>query len=200
LRIKGLALTWLIPAVIAVGCGEQGGEQRAPAATETSALPSSEAAVDRTVAIYASVIRQLVIEDHTYGRNDPGFKVVYILDGPVEGAQDSMKTTDEYVPKARFPEDVKTGLKDQLADLPPLVFVAERSSAIEGEKGGTAPGHVVNDGVLLTLGPIIGDRRRVEVGSSLWINGLAGFWATYVVERRGGAWTLTGTTGTVAIS
>jgi hypothetical protein len=54
--------------------------------------------------------------------------------------------------------------------------------------------------VLLTLGPSIGDERRVEAGSNLWIDDLAGFWVTHVVEQRGADWKVTGTTGTVAIS
>jgi hypothetical protein len=52
----------------------------------------------------------------------------------------------------------------------------------------------------LSLGPIDGTGNRVEVANSLWINGLAGQWLTYVVEWRGGTWEVTGTTGPMAIS
>lgn len=199
--MKRLAIALLIPALLTLGCGESDRQGGVSAATvETSVPPPSQAAVERTAEIYAAVIRQLVTKDHTFGRVDPGFEVIFVLDGAVEGAEDSMKTTDEYVPDERFGDDIKARLKEKLADLPPIVFVTERSSVIEGERGGSAPGHVVDDGVLLTLGPIVGDERRVEVGSNLWIDGLAGFWATYVVEHRGTEWTVAGTTGTVAIS
>jgi hypothetical protein len=199
--MKRLAIALFIPALLTLGCGEsdrQGGVSAATA--ETSVPPPSQSAVERTGEIYAAVIRQLVMKDHTFGSADPGFEVVFVLDGAVEGAEDSMKTTDEYVPDERFGDDIKARLKEKLADLPPIVFVTERSSVIERERGGSAPGYVVDDGVLLTLGPIVGDERRVEVGSNLWIDGLAGFWATYVVEQRGADWKVTGTTGTVAIS
>jgi hypothetical protein len=199
--MKRLALALLIPALLPLGCGESDRQESVPAATvETSAPRPSQAAVERTAEIYAALIRQLVTKDHTFGSVDPGFEVIFVLDGAVEGAEDSMKTTDEYVPNERFGDDVKAPLKEKLADLPPIVFVKERSSVIEGEKGGSAPGHVIDDGVLLTLGPIAGDERRVEVGSNLWIDGLAGFWATFVLEIRGAEWVVTGTTGTVAIS
>ncbi len=198
--MKRLATALLIPVLITLGCGESDRQEGAPAATVETSAPRPTQAVERTAAIYAAVIRQLVTKDHTFGRADPGFKVVYVLDGAVDGAEDSMKTTDEYVPYERFGDDVEARLKEKLDDLPPIVFVKERSSVIEGDKGGSAPGHVIDDGVLLTLGPIVGDERRVEVGSNLWIDGLAGFWATYVAEHRGAEWKVTGTTGTVAIS
>jgi hypothetical protein len=199
--MRRLAFALLIPPLFAFGCGESGPQQSAPPAPVGTAGPAaSQAAVERTVDIYASVIRQLVTKDHTFGRADPGFKIVYVLDGPLEGAEDSMKTTDQYTPKESFSEDVKGGLQEKLADLPPITFVRERSSVIEGDKGGSSTGHVINNGVLLTLGPIVGSERRVEVGSNLWIDGLAGLWISYVVQQTAGEWKLTGTTGTVAIS
>jgi hypothetical protein len=194
--MRRMVFALLVPALFAFGCGES-----SPAAqTETASPQAGQAPVERTVAIYASVIRQLVTKDHTFGRADPGFEVVYVLDGPVEDAEDSMKTVDQYTPKEPFSEEVKAGLQERLVDLPPVVFVQERSSVIAGDEGGSSPGHVIDNGVLLTLGPIVGDERRVEVGSNLWINGLAGLWATYVVERHTAAWRVTGTTGTTAIS
>jgi hypothetical protein len=200
LRTKRLTITLLIPVLITLGCDKSERQEGAPAATVETSAPRPSQAVERTAAIYAAVIRQLVTKDHTFGRADPGFKVVYVLDGAVDGADDPMKTTDEYLPDERFGDDLEARLKEKLADLPPIVFVKERGSVIEGNNGGSAPSHVIDDGVLLTLGPIVGDERRVEVGSNLWIDGLAGFWATYVVEHRGAEWKLTGTTGPVAIS
>jgi len=42
--------------------------------------------------------------------------------------------------------------------------------------------------------------HRVEVPRNPRINGLAGPWLTYVVERDGESWKVIGTTGPVAIS
>lgn len=116
-----------------------------------SSKPRTKARLEaeRTVGIYASVIRQLVTKDHTFGGADPGSKAVYVIDGPVKGAGDSFTTVDKLTSEAPFGPDVKEGLRTALADLPPLTFVEERESVITA-------GHVINRGVLLTLGPILG--------------------------------------------
>jgi hypothetical protein len=194
--MKQLAVASVIPVLFLLGCGGDSNRQGGA----STAGSSSQTDDSRSVGIYSSVIRQLVTKDHTFGQGDRCFKVVYILDGPVEGAEDSMKTTAEYEPASPFGKDVKAALKERLAGLPPIVFVRDRASAIAGDNAGSLPGHVVNDGVLLTLGPISGGARRVEVGSNLWIDGRAGLWITYVFKLRGGEWKATGTTSTVAIS
>jgi hypothetical protein len=148
---------------------------------------------ERAVAIYAAVIRQLVTKDHTFGGADPGFKAVYVLDGPVKGAGDSDTTVDALASETRFGPDVKEGLRTALADLPPLRFVKDRRSVITA-------GHVLNDGVLLTLGPILGAGPDVKVSNSLWIDVLAGQWLTYVLKQTGTGWKVVGTDGPVAIS
>jgi hypothetical protein len=197
--MKRLAFLLLVPSLFLVGCGGSDRQDPSEAArTGTSASTASE--TERAVAIYSAVVRQLVTKDHTFGRSDPGFKAVYVLDGAVEGAEDPQKSPREGAPAEPFSEAIKAGLRAKLTDLPPITFVRRSRSVIEGRNGGSSPGHVVDDGVLLTLGPIVGGERRVEVGSNLWINGLAGLWTTYVVERRGGEWKLSGTTGPIAIS
>ncbi len=157
--------------------------------------PGVEADVEETVSVYAAVIRQLVTRDHTYG-DDPKFRVVYVLDGVVANAEDPLRSTNDRQPAAPFDRRVKEGLRRALTDLPSVRFVKEPDSVIAGEE----PGHVINHGVLLTLGPIRGGPRKVTVGNELWINGLAGQWLTYVVERRARQWRVTGTKGPVAIS
>ena len=73
-----------------------------------------------------------------------------------------------------------------------MSFVRTRASVLEGT------GQVERRGVLVTLGPIVGRGRRV--GASLWLDGRAAGWLTYVVRRQGGVWRVTGTTGPVAIA
>lgn len=158
--------------------------------------------VQRDAAIYAAVVEQLVTKDHTFGRRDPGFKVVYVLDGVVEHAEDPLAPARKRDPAKPFTDELKSELRSLTdpADLPRLEFVAERDSVIEGARSGTRPGHVQDRGVLISLGPIDGGDRRAKVGSALWINGLAGLWLTYVLEHRHGSWVVTGTTGSLTIS
>jgi hypothetical protein len=198
--VKRLALA-VILILIPLGCGSEANEPDSaspgsqPEGTGTSDL------VPRETVIYAAVIRQLVTKDHTFGGADPGFRVVYVMDGVVKGAGDVDGNVDESDPAEPFGDDVKAGLRTALGgDLPPIEFVSERSSVVVGTNSGKAPGHVKNEGVLISLGPIEGSGTKAEVGNSLWINGLAGQWQTYVLEARDGAWKVAGTTGPVAIS
>jgi hypothetical protein len=193
--MRRIALALLALALL--GCGGAANESsnlgRLPERTTLGAQPS------RTAAIYASVLRQLVTKDHTFGHGDPGFKVVYVMDGVMEGVG-GLGGSVPVRPTEPFSGTVKAQLHEALADLAPLRFVNRRRSAVVGTAGGSSPGHVKNSGVLISLGQIEGEGNRVEVGNSLFISGLAGQWLTYVVEKREGAWKVKGTTGPVAIS
>jgi hypothetical protein len=175
-------------AVPAFGAGATG----PVAAQELLARRSSPSRIERTVSIYAAVIRELVARDRAFGVSATG--VVYVLDGSVDGAGNPLRAVT--VHPQRFKSALKRRLRKALADLPALRFVHNRAEVVTGDP----PGHVINNGVLLTLGPIKGGSARVEVGSSLWVNGLAGQWQTYVVVEAGRRWKLAGTTGPVAIS
>jgi hypothetical protein len=198
-EMKRLALALLL-VVIPLGCGSEAREPDSASPGNESEGTDSADQLPRETAVYAAVIRQLVTKDHTFGGADPGFKIVYVMDGVVAGAGDVDGNVDESDPAEPFGDDVKAGLRTALGDLPPIEFVSERSSVVVGTDSGKAPGHVKNEGVLISLGPIEGSGTKVEVGNSLWINGLAGQWQTYVLKARDGAWKVAGTTGPVAIS
>jgi len=153
---------------------------------------SAPSRIERTVSVYAAVIRELIARDRAFGVSATG--VVYVLDGSVEGAGDPLRAAT--VRPRRFKSALKRRLRKALADLPVVRFVHDRTEVVIGDP----PGHVINNGVLLTIGPIKGGSARVEVGSSLWVNGLAGQWQTYVVVEAGRGWKVAGTTGPVAIS
>jgi hypothetical protein len=186
---------------VSVECGGGSDESQQPTPGATDSGESAAESTNRSAAIYAAVVRQLVTKDHTFGGADPGFKVVYVLDGVVVDAADPSKPPSAHDPKEPFSHDVKDGVSflSTLAELPPVEFVASRHSVVVGGSS-SSPGQVKNSGVLISLGPIEPDGERVEVETSLWINGLAGQWLTYVLAQRNGAWKVTGTTGPMAIS
>ena len=65
---------------------------------------------------------------------------------------------------------------------------------------GAAPGHVIHNGVLVTVGPVRRLGAQVEVAGSSWVNGLDGRWSTHILERAPGGWRVVATTGPMAIS
>src|SRR6266508_2969629 len=200
LMAAGILVAATLTLAAPLGCGGGADESQQPT---PGALDSGEPAAqstNRSAAIYAAVVRQLVTKDHTFGGADPGFKVVYVLDGVVVDAADPSKPPSAHDPKEPFSHDVKDGVRflSTLADLPPVEFVASRHSVVAGASP-SSPGEVKNGGVLISLGSIEPDGKRVEVETSLWINGLAGQWLTYLLEQKDGSWAVTGTTGPMAI-
>jgi hypothetical protein len=203
-RVGVSTLAIVLACLLASGCAWSGDDDDAgvggsnESSTEDSGPAQSDARTERKASIYATVIRRLVTQDHTYGGGDPGFRIVFVVDGALPGAAHP-DAAGPRNPKRPFSEALKRKLESELSDLPPLRFVRTRGAAIRGESS-SSPGQVISGGVLITLGPIIGGPSRVQVGNSLWLSGLAGQWLTYVVTRRTGEWRIKGTTGPTAIS
>jgi hypothetical protein len=160
----------------------------ASSACARSGAPAT-AEEDREVAIYAAVIRHMASEE---GQSS-GFRVIYLLDRVLENADDP----DDPGVGQLFPEEDRDALAEAVADVAPLEFVSSRAEVIGPMEHG---GRVENEGILLTLGPIAGQDDRALVPASSYLANLAGTWQTWVVERVGQGWRITGTEGPVAIS
>lgn len=190
----------LVVVAVSAACGgtSEGGGQASPAGADSGDVEGSDPSP--APAIYAAVVRELVSEDNTFGGHDPGFKIVYVVDGVVRNVADVSEVPRD--PTQPFPSDVKDEVESlsKGAGFTAVEFVAKRDSVVGGTRGGASPGHVKNGGVLISLGPIEPSGKKVEVGTSLWINGLAGQWLTYVLAETAGTWEVTGTTGPMAIS
>jgi hypothetical protein len=182
----------ILAGVFAGACGSPSSGLNVGGASPDESVNSGR---ERSVEIYAAVIRQLVTEDHTFGDSPSPFEHVYVVDGAVDDAADPMRR--ESAPEEPFNREVKEGLKEELNDLPPVDFVSDPDSVRDGKSGIKG---VKNDGVIITLGAIAGDGEEVEVGNSLWCSIGCGQWLTYVVELQDGQWEVTGTTGPSSIS
>jgi hypothetical protein len=94
-----------------------------------------------------------------------------------------------------FTEAEQAAILSELDDLTSARFVADaeriQDRIFEGELQGAG---------LLTVGEIDGDGDRVEVGGRSYCGGLCAHWMTLVLERGPDGWSVTGTTGPVAIS
>lgn len=188
------AIPVLVGLAIALSaCGGSPGDDPGVPLGPVPAGNAGQAPTERTVDVYATVVRQLVTKDHTFGDEPSPFERVYVVDGVVENAGDPSD-----VPRERFPAAVKEGIARALADLPNVEFVADPDSVIVGE---SECAHVKGDGALISLGPIK-DRSggRVTVANGLFFACLGGQWLTYVLEPAEPSWRVVGTTGPIAIS
>lgn len=172
----------------------QGGPTTQTGGATTEAGSSTVEPDARTVAVYSAVVRQLVLEDHTFGDAESPFDQVFIV------ARLDEKASSPYThPLAgpRLTPETQAAILHELADLSPVSFVADPDSVVVGERNCA---HVRGNGVLITLGPIKGDPERVTVPNRMFFACLGGQWLTYVLERAEGDWRVTGTKGPVAIS
>lgn len=144
--------------------------------------------VDR-VAVYAEVIRHMTTEEG----QPSGFQVIYVLDRVVGNDADP---DDPATGRAIDPADQRA-LAEALRDVAPVEFVPTRSEVVGPMEDG---GRVQNEGIFLTVGPISGEDERVLVPATTYLGNLAATWQTWVVERVGDRWQVTGTEGPVAIS
>ena len=77
--MRAVAVLFVIFATL--GCGST--------QIDTPTTPAGPSSGDeREAAIYSAVIRQLVKRDNTFGSAPTSFKVIYVLDGPIERAAD----------------------------------------------------------------------------------------------------------------
>lgn len=154
-----------------------------------AACGREEATDDDRLAVYAEVIRHMTTEQ---GQSS-GFQVIYVLERLMENDRDP---DDPGSGRAISPEDQRA-LIEALRDVAPLEFVPTRSEVVGPMEDG---GRVQNEGIFVTLGPISGGDERLLVPATTYLGNLAATWQTWVVERVGDRWRVTGTEGPVAIS
>jgi hypothetical protein len=196
MRRIGAVLVGVALALAACDRGEET-DPRPDADTDATTVATSDDKQEdeRTAAVYAAVVRQLVTEDHTFGGGPAPFERVFIVDGAVPRASNPMPLWRE--PPRPFAPAVRAGIIEQLADLPPVEFVSNPDSVVAGRR---ECAHVKRNGVLITLGPIKGDSDKATVPNGLFFACLGGQWLTYKLERTDEDWRVTGTKGPYIIS
>lgn len=123
-----------------------------------------------------------------------------------EGWFDPVLLDDRICPKAadpggegpcaeRFTEAERAAILEGLADLPHVRFVEDTERIQDRIFSGSLQG-----AGLLTVGDIEGDDELVTVAGRSYCGGLCAHWMTFVVRNRPAGWTVTGTTGPIAIS
>jgi hypothetical protein len=148
--------------------------------------PNDSTPVGRQALIYTAVLRQyLTSGDAGYG--DTRFPHIFMLDHTVVGAGAPGHRAPEGGP---IPRAVQRAITHALTDVGPLTFVDSPDAVIEGHPCA----HVRGDGILVTLGPVDGSGDRVHVGINGFRACLGANSLTYLVERTGRGWAVSGIT------
>jgi hypothetical protein len=141
------------------------------------------------VAIYTAVIEQLYTQDDTFGGtfNAPDLYILTETDdsvGDPEIEQSDSKTIGQ---------TVQTKITDALSHLPTNIVWVVAETAVPTD---STTGTVANNGAILTLGNIHGQRNgTVLVSGSIYISALAAGGQTYILEKVNGIWQISGTSG-----
>ena len=190
MSMRRIALLSVVVALAAAGCQAWTGVS-GPARLDED----GDRGTERTSAIYAAVIRQLLTKD-AYLREGRPFERVFVV--RTEG-EPSVGTESPLRP---FSSAVERAILEALRDLPPVRFVADLDTAVMNEKSCRGLG-VTRGGVLVSLGPITDARGEAVTVASFLVSGCLGKngqWLTYVLEPRGSGWRVVGPKGPVAIS
>jgi len=157
---------------------------------------SARAGADVTEAeIYAQVLRRYLSTPAENSFPGQAFTTVYVLDQAYRDAADPSGSHEHGTPITALTQQQVTA---DLAGMARVLFIASRSSVIEA-RGGC--GQVKNGGILITLGPPVGDDHQLRVAVNGWVACLGATWLTYVLHSQpGSGWRVTGTTGSMAIS
>jgi hypothetical protein len=150
-----------------------------------------QAAIDET-GILAAVVRQLYTVDDTFGGKSQ-FPVVYLL-----AVEDSETGAIPYSSPARaLAAPAQQGVVAALTDLP-AQFKWVRSA---GEVKRNSRGEVEGNAAIITVGQVRPQADgTVQVTASIYVGPLAAGVQTYILERQGDTWQVTGKTGASWIS
>ena len=175
---RGLAISALV--VVAAACAGPDGSGSTGRAGEPTGPDATR------VQIYAAAFRSLA---ETEGWFDPVLldeRICPDAGDPGDGGGSC---------RERFSEAEQSAIVAGLADLRNVRFVDDGERIQDRIFSGGLEG-----AGLLTVGRIEGDDELVTVAGRSYCGGLCAHWMTLVVRNRPDGWTVTGTTGPIAIS
>ena len=138
-------------------------------------------------AIYAAVVRQLYMVDHTFGK-PPNFPVVYLPRATDDRVGDPRSTEAK---SSILAELVQEAIVAALDNLPAEFIWIDDRDEVPMDRGG-----IEGNGAIITLGNIyLQEDGSVQVAASIYIANMAAGGMTYIVERVDGVWQVVGDTG-----
>lgn len=162
-----------------------------PAVTSTVVTAQGAAmALNEQIAIYTAAAHQVYLKDSTTGDKDPHFPVIYLI----SSTNDRTGSPDQ--PDAgstSLGPDLQAGISVALSDLPGRVVWLSGLDAVPKD---AQNGAVQEGGLVITFGNIqVQLDGSVQMPASAYLAGMIGGGQTYRLEKSGGAWKVTGTTG-----
>jgi len=146
------------------------------------------------VAIYTAVIEQIYTQDDTFGGTYQA-PDAYILTQTDDSIGDP--DIDQLEPQT-LSTAVQTQITTALTHLPTNIVWVDAITAVPVDPN---TGAVANNGIIITLGNIHGQRDgTVLVSGSIYVASLAAGGQTYILEKDAGDWQISGTTGVQWIS
>jgi hypothetical protein len=156
---------------------------------------TSNLTTDDEAGIYAAVIRQLATTDDTFGGNlNP--PTLYIIRNTDDRAGNPSGQPSKSVLISQIGQST---IVTELADLPTKIVWIDTFGDAEFEN---IPGFMVKGGgAIIRLGNIYPQADgSVHVAGSIYIADTGAGGTTYILEKTGGVWTITGRTGVSWIS
>jgi hypothetical protein len=148
----------------------------------------ASAPVDRQAAVYATVLRQFLTSgDDSFGDRFPR---IFVLDHAIAGTGTPTRRATT-IGGGPISPAARHAITNALADVGPVAFVASPDAVIVDRHGCA---RVRDQGMLVTLGPLIGMGDRVEVGVNGFVACLGAAWVTYLVGWTGQGWVVHQTT------
>jgi hypothetical protein len=161
------------------------------------ALPRDVPAESRAD-IYIAVLRRYLSTPSENSLPAGTFRRAFVLDRANPSAAEpiaSHRGDGEQIPRSD-----QQRMASALADLMPIDFVATREEVLIPAKESPNCMVVREQGILITLAPPKGEGDGATVGINGYFACLAATWLTYVVKRDASGWTVTGTTGSMAVA
>lgn len=184
--MKGIAIALLVAALFLSGCGGAGSPVATPSSHGVSASDQA--------AIYSLVVRRLHGPDDTGGGGIP--KPITYLVRATDITEPELRSGEST--RAMVPEAVQRQVSANLSDLNTRVVWVDSFESVPRDPD---TGIVSDDGVIIRLGDIramgSGD---VHVAGSIYFGNLGAGGRVYVLDRTGGTWKITGTTGVEWVS
>jgi hypothetical protein len=170
-------------AVLAAACGS---------AESTTTIPPGDSSAD-TAEIYAVALRQMVVDENTFGGGGNPFSEFLVQAGLDPAAGTAAPGVQDLV--RPLSDEERGAIETALTPIAPMRWIDDPAEWRTEDLMA-----VVEGSAILGVGPITFDDDGALVPMSMWCGGLCGTWFTYRVVDSDQGWVVSGIEGPIAVS